>query len=109
MPGSAFPKTTWLDSINFDKLVHYGLFFVWVTLFSINGIINREIKIRQTFIFTIFAILYGVGMEYIQKAFIPNRSFDPGDIYANTSGAMFAFFVILYLYRSDVRRKRRLQ
>jgi len=32
--------------------------------------------------------VYGVIMEYVQKYFIPNRSFDIGDILADTIGSI---------------------
>ena len=31
-------------------------------------------------------LVYGIAMEFVQKYFIPNRSFDVGDIIADAAG-----------------------
>jgi VanZ family protein len=42
------------------------------------------------------ALLYGIAMEYVQKNFIPNRSFDVGDIIADGIGS---FLPVAWLCR----------
>ncbi len=37
---------------------------------------------------TVSAILYGVGMEFVQLYLIPHRAFDAGDIAADAAGAI---------------------
>lgn len=37
-------------------------------------------------------ILYGIGMEFVQKHFVPNRSFDAGDILADAIGSLAGFY-----------------
>ena len=98
LPGSAFPSDTgWLDKIHFDKIVHIGLFFTWVILFNLSDILKRKINLQKALKFTIAAIIYGVIMEFVQKNFIPNRGFDPGDMIANAVGAIAAFIAVNYL------------
>lgn len=36
----------------------------------------------------LLCIAYGVMMEYVQKYYVPNRSFDPDDIIADAVGSV---------------------
>ena len=91
LPGSAIPKADWLDKIWIDKWVHIGMFFMMVFLWA-RTIPKKQqhTSIKTTLILiTIAAFLYGIGMEFIQKYFIPYRSFDILDIAADAIGCMF--------------------
>lgn len=91
LPGSAFPKENWLSEIWFDKWVHIGLFAVMVILFCWGALkkTNEQARLRKHFIvFAILAIAYGAGMEFVQKYFVANRSFDIGDIAADAIGSV---------------------
>jgi VanZ family protein len=102
LPGSAFPKENWLDKIwMFDKWVHIGLFgglaFLW------SGALARIKKIstpmQQLFVWiALGSSVYGVIIEYVQKYFIPNRSFDIGDILADTIGSIAGLVVATKVY-----------
>ena len=90
LPGSRFPKYNWLSEIQFDKWVHIGLFGILVVL-SCWGSWSRAKEIpsqSNTFAWlAVWATAYGIGMEFIQDWYIPNRSFDVGDILADGVGA----------------------
>jgi VanZ family protein len=98
LPGSILPKKNWLDRIFFDKWAHLFLFgllnFLW-SLFFIN---YSGKKIRYIIIIIIICVLYGTVMEFIQKYFIPNRSFDLGDIVADAAGSLIGGFVVSRQY-----------
>ncbi len=47
---------------------------------------------RKIFIITIAGIVYGTVMEFVQKYWIPNRSFEIWDIAADSTGCLVAFF-----------------
>ncbi len=90
MPASAFPTEDWFSKVQFDKWVHAGLFAMLVTCWcwGMKKLITRKEKLAAVFIWvTILVILYGIGMEFIQKYYIPNRSFDFWDIVADAVGA----------------------
>lgn len=81
LPGSALPQEDWLDAVAFDKWVHLGLFagllFLWRFQFSnapVWGLLAA-------------AVVYAFGIEAVQHYFIPNRSFDVGDVMADVGGA----------------------
>ena len=46
----------------------------------------------------IVSLLYGVGMEFVQKYFINNRSFDNGDIIADAVGCTLGVLFSLGRY-----------
>jgi VanZ family protein len=48
---------------------------------------NQELKIIFLRV-AVLCLIYGVGMEFVQKYFIPNRSFDIGDIIADAIGCL---------------------
>lgn len=41
----------------------------------------------------ILCLCYGITMEYVQDNFIPNRSFDVGDIIADGVGAAVGLYI----------------
>lgn len=42
------------------------------------------------------ACAYGIAMEYVQKYYIPLRSFDIGDMIADGAGSLLGFYFIRY-------------
>jgi VanZ family protein len=110
LPGSAFPKENWLSKIFFDKWVHIGMFAVLVWLFC-RGVFYTKDKIfsiLKIFIgIAVLCFLYGVVMEYVQENYIPNRSFDTGDIIADGVGSAMGCLISYYWYKKiDLCRNR---
>ena len=92
LPGSAFPKEDWLDKIFFDKWVHTGLFAVLVILwclswYSFKTTATAGKLLRAFIIIGILFLGYGIAIEFIQKYWVVNRSFDVGDIIADGIGS----------------------
>jgi len=98
LPGSEFPDhASWISRIMAlpfaDKIVHMGLFgSLALSLFShFEMLTNARYKTsRAKAIALIFCILYGIGMEYYQKYFVPNRGFEVLDMLADAIGALCA-------------------
>lgn len=91
IPGNNLPSEDWLDKIWFDKWVHIGLFAVlsfllcWWWYKSQRSFASR----RNAFLYAIIVcIIYGIIMEFVQKYWIPNRSFDVYDILADSLGSI---------------------
>lgn len=104
LPGSSFPKEDWLDKIWFDKWVHIGLIGLLVLswCWGMQKKLTNKQKLAVIFRWILLlAIAYGVGMEFVQKHLVANRSFDGGDIIADSAGA-----IIGYLYSSRVYIKK---
>jgi VanZ family protein len=98
LPGSAFPKEHWFDKIWLDKWIHVALFAIMVFLWC-RIILKITGKKRSYFIqIALCFFLYGIVMEFIQKYFIPNRSFDVGDIIADGVGSLAGLFFSVQVY-----------
>ncbi len=104
LPGNMLPSETHTDIPNLDKAVHiilFGLFvFLWSVYYAAKE--NSNNLNRKVIIVFIVACLYGTGMEYVQKYFIPNRDFDLYDIAADIIGAALGLIVV----RMTVKRFR---
>jgi VanZ family protein len=104
LPGSAMPHETWLSKIYFDKIAHLFFFGMMVWLFC-RSHFRQDDKEKKSVVgygkfvfYLIVFIAYGIAIEFIQKNFIPNRSFDVGDIAADAAGAIAGFLFSGWLY-----------
>ena len=94
MPGSMLPNETHFTIPQFDKIVHISLFGGFVFLWNLY-LSSRPIPVsrllRLFFLIFLLAEAYGIGMEYVQKYYIPGRDFDEADIIADIIGAGLAY------------------
>jgi hypothetical protein len=92
LPGSAIPEVGFLEDIGFDKFVHFTLFFVLIFLMQKPFYKNEHAFVLNRFLqFSLAAIMYGIAIEFIQKFWVPNRSFDAGDIAADAVGSIAGY------------------
>ncbi len=94
LPGSALPDNDWFDTLQVDKWVHATLFFGLCGLFMypiLSFDKSSYSKIKIFIVISSLAIGYGISIEFIQREYIPNRSFDIWDIVADTIGSILAF------------------
>jgi VanZ family protein len=94
LPGSVLPNETHFAIPQFDKIVHIGLFggfvFLWNLYLSNRGFALKKV-LTLFFIVFLLAEAYGIGMEYVQKYYIPLRDYDQADIIADLIGAGLAY------------------
>lgn len=105
LPGSDLPKVEdWFNKIYFDKWVHVGLFTILAFLFMypfIRSSLTIEEKWHYMIRIAIATSLWGLTTEFIQKYFIPGRSFDLFDWSADSLGALIALLFARYrVFRS---------
>ncbi len=97
IPGSDLPKNEFLAMIYFDKWVHIGLFGM-LNFLILWAFLRQKADTKKLFLYTTLAcILYGIMMEFVQKYFAADRSFDLTDIIADATGACLAYFPTQYV------------
>ncbi len=89
IPGSALPKWNWFSLLDLDKLVHAGMFFVFSLLLA-QAFRTHGSPARYLLWGVLISAAYGVGTEVLQGLEALGRRTDPGDMIANTVGAIFA-------------------
>lgn len=104
LPGSVFPSQNWMGKIYLDKWVHITLFFILTVSFCLPlRYAKQKIYIgyfvTYTILATLISITVGIVMEYIQKCYIPNRSFELMDIIADSAGSIFGCIFCLRWYK----------
>jgi VanZ family protein len=94
LPGSSFhTPSKWFGDFPIDKLVHVCLFGSLSFSFFVHfeKMNYKQLKtVRAKAIVLIFCIVYGIGMEFYQKYFVPTRGFEVNDMLADAVGAILA-------------------
>jgi len=94
LPGKVLPNESGFRIPQFDKLVHICMFggfvFLW-NLYLSKRTTAMNVLLKGFFIFFVIGNIYGVGMEYAQKYWIPGRDYDLADIIADMIGAGLAY------------------
>lgn len=103
-PGTELPSNKWLGDIQFDKLVHAGVFGLLGLLFMIPVGLSKLEKREKLIYFVRIALvisLWGLASEFIQKYWAIGRNFDLIDWLADSIGALAAF---LYGKKKYIKR-----
>ena len=103
LPGQDLPEIHWVEKINFDKIVHLGLFTVLVFIFSypFKKFDYTNAKRSKWFIYiTLLSISYGIAIEFIQKYFVINRSCDIIDIAADIIGSFIGYAIVKWWFKN---------
>ncbi len=93
LPGAAIPGGGLFNIPHFDKIVHILLFggMVWWWILYFDSRPPKHLVAVYKIIFLVcITVALGIVLEFVQRNFIPNRSFDTGDIYANAAGSVLA-------------------
>ena len=94
LPGDEIPDAGWLDDLQLDKVVHIGLFtmlvFLWCLPMQSRFHEKRQLNKAHLWVALAFAA-YGIVIEFIQRDFIPYRSFDFFDIVADVVGCVIGW------------------
>lgn len=94
LPGSLLPNESHFRIPNFDKLVHISFFggfvFLW-NLYEAERVSETEKLLKLFFLWYVLGNIFGIGIEYIQKYWIPGRDYDQADIIADMIGAGLAY------------------
>lgn len=99
LPGKDFADSA-LDKIpNFDKVVHMGLFGAQVFWLAL-PLAKRYRPSAGILVWIMIAVtVFGILMEYVQKYFTVDRSFDWTDMVADGVGAMLSYLCMRFIFR----------
>src|SRR5690606_1834627 len=101
MPSSDLPSTSYFEG--FDKMAHWGFFFVFTVLLLFGATIQskrRVSKIRTIILTAIIAIFVAFLSEAIQYYLSLGRQADWWDIFADGVGIGMGLFAYLLLYQN---------
>ena len=94
LPGTTLPSEGLFSIPHLDKFVHVILFGgftgLWCYYYFLKGKSPGRLKVLF-FIVYLLAALNGIVLEYIQRDYIPFRSFDQGDIIADVLASSIAY------------------
>jgi VanZ family protein len=91
-----------MDKVWFDKWVHVGIFMTLISSWS--WALNfKDLSAYGTLI--IIALIYGLSIEIIQDRFIPNRSFDLGDLLADFIGCLVGVWLRMRIIKRYIKNK----
>jgi VanZ family protein len=102
IPSNKVPDIDIIKMPHFDKVVHFGMFFILALLLvsENNNLKDKGLVNKSTFLWAgIIAIVYGLSIEAIQYFFLPTRSGSWGDMLANIVGTLTAFVLYRYVNR----------
>jgi VanZ family protein len=96
IPGYDLPKAdNWMIELNYDKLIHVGIFAVLAYLFM-RPVAKSSLSYKEKGHFFIkialATMVWGYTTEVIQKFFVPGRSYDLTDFLADSIGGLVALF-----------------
>ncbi|MCY1636244.1 VanZ family protein [Marinifilum sp. D737] len=95
IPGNDLPKTSAIHIPHFDKLVHFGMFFIMGIFLMAELSFQTKLKKSQILLITIILVaVYGGTIEYLQQNYFTNRSGDYIDLAADILGGIMA--ILLY-------------
>jgi len=105
LPGSMLPNESHFSIPQFDKFVHITLFggfvLLWNFYLSTRPLSTKKLLRWFFFIFMVGNAL-GIGMEFVQKYWIPFRDFDTADIIADMIGAGVGYGVSTIFFLRSV-------
>jgi len=98
VPGDNLPKTSMIAIPHFDKIVHFGMFFIMgIFLFAEFSIQTRLKRFSIVVIVLCLIAIYGGFIEYLQQNYFVNRSGDYGDLFADVFGGIVAIIIYPWL------------
>src|SRR5215213_5690846 len=102
IPGKFLEGPGFLFNIpHMDKIAHIilfgGLSISWILFFHYRKAADKK---YTGLIILLLLAAYGVAIEFYQLNFIPNRSFDVGDIVADVCGALCGYFATTLILRN---------
>ncbi|MFT3909105.1 MAG: VanZ family protein [Ferruginibacter sp.] len=114
LPGEDIPQPRgwfeWMNLIQFDKLVHSGIFALLAYLFIrpiARAGYSKEVIWGYILKICFTTCIWGLTTELIQKFFIPTRQFDLVDWAADSIGALIALIFCRWYFIKRIPKNRK--
>jgi VanZ family protein len=101
------PSVSYLELLEFDKIVHiilFGLLVLSLTIALRKQSVIRWIRNNAMLIALAFSILYGCVIESIQFFVVPERTGEFDDILANVIGSVLGIVFFRFIYGKQLFR-----
>ena len=93
IPYGSATETITIVSIDFDKIIHFAG-FAYITLLALGA--GRGLLFWKRLSLVLSVVLFGVAIEFAQY-YIPYRTFNPVDIFANLCGVLLGILLWVLL------------
>ncbi|SHF79601.1 VanZ like family protein [Mariniphaga anaerophila] len=93
VPANDLPKKPFLSIPHFDKLVHFGLFFMFCLLLFVPF---KKLKTKYLFYAPAISLLFAAILEGTQHMISASRSSNLYDFIANSAGIFAAAFFFYF-------------
>ena len=101
-PGNDLPDVgDWFSQLNFDKLIHIGVFALLAYLFMRpigKSMLPPKTKAKYFLKIAAATCIWGITTELVQKYIVPGRSFSLLDWAADTIGGLTALYICRKIY-----------
>ena len=94
IPSSSLPKKPFFAIPHFDKMVHFGLFFIFCLLLFVPF---KKLKTKYMLVAPLVAIILSAILETTQHIISPTRSSNFFDFMAITTGILASIIVFHFL------------
>jgi len=102
IPGNDLPRSSIFEIPYFDKYVHVGIFGILTGSFGFpfTRAKLKQFEVKEWIIaVALYALAFGIAMEFVQKYLVPNRSFDVVDILFDALGASMGAMITWQWYK----------
>jgi VanZ family protein len=90
---------------NLDKIVHFTFYFILIFLIFRHLIFIKKTQKKHQILMVLFAIFFGIAIEWAQYYFTTTRKADFFDVIANSLGAISGMILSNYLFVKFVQLK----
>ncbi len=101
LPGRKLPKVG-LNWIEFDKVAHFGVYFLLAVAIGWSLKRGRILKAGQVVWIILICTGYGVLLEVFQHSFLSDRYFELPDMVANAAGSILGGLFVYFLFKKNV-------
>lgn len=100
IPGQDLPNERTFKIPGFDKLVHFGIFSLFVVLWCW-GVVHKALSgpsIYKFLLITAIGVLFGYAMELVQKTLVSHRDYDLWDAFADAMGCVIGLIISMKMF-----------